>query len=414
MARENSLARFLIGLPMPGGVVLGAAWAIQQEPVVLSAAAPYALYFAVSALASAVLLCWYHDQSRLLSVTLAVALTLTALTRTSGNATSVGTLAMFLLPLNFALFAAWRDSAPGPLRGVPKLGIVFAQAAAVAWNDGALVHQFASVLQTRAAGTLAFTLAAAVILVVAFRRRSKVEQGLFWALAAMFGGVSGAMHPQALPLFTGAAGVVLVLTVLEHGDDLAYRDELTGLMGRRAFNMMGGLGRTYAIAICDVDHFKEFNDTYGHEAGDQVLRMVASKLSQVGGGGRVFRYGGEEFLVVFRGRATAEAAPFAEAVRKAIADTAFILRGPDRPARKPWKRADHDSDSPRAKTSVRITVSIGLADRSQRHSTPELVLEAADAALYQAKQSGRNCLKLAEGTQNAAWPSRATQPVSAG
>ena len=87
--------------------------------------------------------------------------------------------------------------------------------------------------------------------------------------------------------------------------------------------------------MCDVDHFKKFNDTYGHDAGDQVLRMVASKLSHVGGGGRTFRYGGEEFLVVFRGRSASEAKPFVESLRCSIADAGFVLRSPDRPARKP-------------------------------------------------------------------------------
>ena len=78
--------------------------------------------------------------------------------------------------------------------------------------------------------------------------------------------------------------------------------------------------------MCDVDHFKRFNDTYGHDAGDQVLRMVAAKLSQVGGGGRAFRYGGEEFLVVFRGRSAREAEPFVESLRRSIADAGFVLR----------------------------------------------------------------------------------------
>jgi diguanylate cyclase (GGDEF)-like protein len=228
-----------------------------------------------------------------------------------------------------------------------------------------------------------------------FKRRGKVEQGLFWVLSVMFLGVTAGSQPHLLSLYAGAAGVILVLTVLEHGDDLAYRDELTGLLGRRAFNMMGGLGRRYAIAVCDVDHFKQFNDTYGHEAGDQALRMVSSRLSQVGGGGRVFRYGGEEFLVVFRGRSAADAAPFVEAVRKAIADTPFVLRSPDRPVRRPLRKGEvHQCGRPRK--TVHITISAGLADRTPRHSTPELVLEAADTALYAAKAAGRNCVEMAD------------------
>jgi len=201
---------------------------------------------------------------------------------------------------------------------------------------------------------------------------------------------------DALFFYSGTAGVILAFAVLEHGYDIAFRDELTGLPGRRAFNnVMGQLGGTYAIAMCDVDHFKRFNDTYGHDVGDQVLKMVAAKLSQVGGGGKAFRYGGEEFLVLFRGRSAKEAEPFAESLRRSIADKEFVVRAPDRPARKPRKAKDPE---PTHAPKVNITISIGIAERSKRHSTPELVLDAADATLYLAKEAGRNCLKLHEST----------------
>jgi len=394
MGRENSLLRFLIGLPIPGFVLLAAAWAVQNEPLVRDAAAPYALYFGIGALAAAVLLCWYHDQSRLLSVTLAVALTMMALLRPPAESPIAVLAAMFLLPLNIALFAVWQDRATGPLRAVPKFGVVLAQAAGIVWIDSQTADRVGSLLGGRAV-QWSFAAAAIIVLTMVFKRRGKVEQGLFWVLSVMFLGVTAGSQPHLLSLYAGAAGVILVLTVLEHGDDLAYRDELTGLLGRRAFNMMGGLGRRYAIAVCDVDHFKQFNDTYGHEAGDQALRMVSSRLSQVGGGGRVFRYGGEEFLVVFRGRSAADAAPFVEAVRKAIADTPFVLRSPDRPVRRPLRKGEvHQSGRPRK--TVHITISAGLADRTPRHSTPELVLEAADTALYAAKAAGRNCVEMAD------------------
>jgi diguanylate cyclase (GGDEF)-like protein len=74
-----------------------------------------------------------------------------------------------------------------------------------------------------------------------------------------------------------------------------YIDELTGLQGRRSLNeTLYNLGRKYAIAMIDVDHFKKFNDTYGHKTGDQVLKMIAYKLERISGGAKTFRYGGEE------------------------------------------------------------------------------------------------------------------------
>ena len=108
---------------------------------------------------------------------------------------------------------------------------------------------------------------------LALNRRTKAEQGLLWSLVAMFLGLNhpevGAAGPvpDALFFYSGAAGIVLVFAVLEHEYDIAYRDELTGLPGRRAFNAaIERLGGTYAIAMCDVDNFKRFNDTYGHDA----------------------------------------------------------------------------------------------------------------------------------------------------
>jgi GGDEF domain-containing protein len=124
--------------------------------------------------------------------------------------------------------------------------------------------------------------------------------------------------------------------------------------------------------------------------------MVAAKLSQVGGGGRAFRYGGEGFLVAFRGRTARDAEPFMESLRSAIADAGFVLRSPDRPARKP--RPSKESQQTTSAPKVNISISIGLAERSKRHSTPELVLDAADATLYRAKEAGRNCLKVDEST----------------
>jgi diguanylate cyclase (GGDEF)-like protein len=284
-----------------------------------------------------------------------------------------------------------------------KLSIVAVQPLAVFWITK---RNYCNELGTNAwpwLGFISFGIGALTLLMLVFGRRTKVEQGLFWALIAMFLSMdqhsvrlSGAAT-DAVFFYSGAAGIILVFAVLEHGYDIAYRDELTGLPGRRAFNnVMEQLGGCYALAICDVDHFKRFNDTYGHDTGDQVLRMVAAKLSHVGGSGQAFRYGGEEFLVVFRGRSAREAEPFVESLRRSVAEVGFVLRGSDRPARKPRKSRETKANA--TKITVSISISVGMAERSKRHSTPELVLDAADAALYQAKEAGRNCLKLAEST----------------
>ena len=174
---------------------------------------------------------------------------------------------------------------------------------------------------------------------------------------------------------------------MEGSHALAYRDELTGLPGRRALNeMLVKLGRRYVIAMLDIDHFKKFNDKHGHEVGDQVLRMVASKLATVGGGGKVFRYGGEEFTVVFARRSVSDALLYLEQLRQLVEAAQFIPRGEDRPKKKPKKR----SSRKKAAAPLHVTISIGAAERSASLESTTAVLDAADQALYRAKKAGRN------------------------
>jgi GGDEF domain-containing protein len=415
MGRPLTTLRFLAGMLAPGGVLVFAAWAMQREEVVRGAAAPYAAYFCFGALAAGVLLSWFYDQSRLLCSASAIVLTVLALVPLGTDSSMVKLAAVILLPLNCSLLAVLKERGMMTFDGLLKVAIVAAQAIGVLWIARANGPDWGAPPGWSGGfgvGTglpwiaqLSFAVGAFTLVTLVFSRRTKVEQGLLWALVAMFLGLNeidagpSGRAADALFFYSGTAGLVLVFAVLEHGYDIAYRDELTGLPGRRAFNnVMEQLGGTYAIAMCDVDHFKKFNDTYGHDAGDQVLRMVAAELSQVGGGGRAFRYGGEEFLVVFRGRSATEAEPFVESLRRSIADRGFVLRGPDRPARRPrLAKETKQTSAPR----VNISISIGLAERSKRHSTPELVLDAADATMYRAKEAGRNCLKLDESAPSA-------------
>ena len=166
---------------------------------------------------------------------------------------------------------------------------------------------------------------------------------------------------------------------------LAYRDELTSLPSRRALNQLAlSLGRKYTLAMLDIDHFKKFNDTYGHDIGDQVLKLVASKLAQVKGAGKVFRYGGEEFTIVFPGKNIEHAKPALEAVRQAVEDYKIVIRQ----AQRKTKQARAASKSKQVKT-VSVTISIGVAERASKLNFEE-TLKLADQALYRAKKSGRN------------------------
>ena len=203
---------------------------------------------------------------------------------------------------------------------------------------------------------------------------------------------------------------------------LAYHDELTGIRGRRAFNdALLSLDQQYAIAIVDIDHFKKFNDTYGHDTGDQVLCLVASRLSEVKGGGQVFRCGGEEFAILFRNTSAKDAFEYLDTLRQTIQNSTFRVRGserrsanrsgePDRRRRAGNKRGRAPVAPPDAGLSV--TVSIGVAEASTRNRQPEQVINAADQALYLAKGNGRNRVELASAAPTRAARSRRSGATS--
>jgi PleD family two-component response regulator len=144
--------------------------------------------------------------------------------------------------------------------------------------------------------------------------------------------------------------------------------------------------------MVDIDHFKQCNDTHGHEVGDQVLKLVAGRLAKVAGGGIAYRYGGEEFSVLFPDRDAAQARPHLEAVRGAIEHYRMAVRGGDRP-RDPDDTVNLRLNKAPLKT-LSVTISIGIAERGGELRTPAEVLRAADDALYRAKEGGRNRLSM--------------------
>lgn len=183
----------------------------------------------------------------------------------------------------------------------------------------------------------------------------------------------------AIPFFYAAAGLIIILSVIQDYYLKAYLDELTGLPSRRSLNEeMLRLGSVYTIAMVDVDFFKKFNDTYGHDAGDDVLRLIGKVMKNFKDG-KTFRYGGEEFTVLFPGKNLAEAIPYLEKLREEIAKSKFVMR--------------EGSTSKRSTNrKLNVTVSIGAADSHHQQITPEDVIKMADKALYRAKENGRNCV----------------------
>jgi len=232
---------------------------------------------------------------------------------------------------------------------------------------------------------------------------------LFWSLCASVMAIRYGEIPRTSTLYWAAGASSLAAAIVENSYLLAYHDELTALPSRRAFNnAVLRLKHPYSIAAVDIDHFKRFNDTYGHDIGDQVLRLVASNLGRVTGGGEAFRCGGEEFTILFPAKNTAEVVDHLEQLRQKIETSEFCLRGNDRrqTPRGPERRTQRGRGRPRkadmirqlaqeqSSTALSVTVSIGIASSSER-SHLEGVLKAADKALYRAKENGRNRVETA-------------------
>ncbi|MGH8660819.1 MAG: diguanylate cyclase [Burkholderiales bacterium] len=320
------------------------------------------------------------------------------------HARAVYTALTIFVPLDLALLSVLPERGVLNRHGALRFGVFLAQIALTAWvyvagradlvdlvNQKFLDPSPLSAGRLPQAAMLAIALGFLVATIAAIVGRSHLNASFAGAIAAF---AVAAHVPNAyvsFASFIAAAELMVAVAVLQDTFRMAFRDELTGIPSRRALNEeLAALGSRYAIAMLDVDHFKKFNDTFGHDLGDQVLKMVAAHISRVSGGGRAFRYGGEEFAVLFAGKNAEDAIPHLEAVREDIESYRIALRGADRPARTRGPRRQRGGW--RSTRGVSVTVSIGVAERNGRSETPHAVIEAADRALYRAKEKGRNRL----------------------
>ena len=228
-----------------------------------------------------------------------------------------------------------------------------------------------------------------LIAALALLRQTPIDSGLLGALTAFLIACNWLTNSDIHTAYSASGAFIVTMSVLRDSYNMAFRDDLTGLPSRRSLNeSLHGLGRRYAVAMLDVDHFKQFNDTYGHDVGDQVLKMVAKKMMNVNGGGKAYRYGGEEFTILFPGRRAEDAIPHLEELREAIADYQLALRSSERPQKQQAGKAKRGNRKEAPFASV--TISIGVAERSEKITSVDEVMKAADKALYKAKNRGRN------------------------
>jgi diguanylate cyclase (GGDEF)-like protein len=291
-----------------------------------------------------------------------------------------------LVPFNACLAMLFRERG-ARYRAAYSWLVLLAAEAALVWWIGTRASGFAVddwwLLRsppTPVVGRLAFGAAFACAVWRTWPDFKPIPVGNAAAIAAFFLAAEWAQASQAYAVFMCATGVLLIAALLQESHQLAFRDQLTGLPARRALEeRMRSLGERYAIGMVDVDHFKKFNDTHGHDVGDQVLRLVGGRLAQVDGGGIAYRYGGEEFSVLFPGSTIAQAERALEAIRGSIEAYRMAVRGADRP-KQPQEGAKRRGERSAEKV-LSVTVSIGVAEPSDLQATPRAVLKAADEAL---------------------------------
>jgi diguanylate cyclase (GGDEF)-like protein len=420
----NSRPGTLRSLLLPGGVLLLLAVLLLQGGIVtLSASAVD--FFNYSIFLAATLLAWRFHSRRILSALILLLVAHHALEFfSSGKVTASGTgriafeAVAFLLPLNFAALAFDRERRLAVVSAVPRLLLLFVQSVFVAlmcrpgatsapaiFHSAILSQQLFRWTRIPQPALLAFLIVLAILLARFFFAYKPSDAGLFWSLAAVLAGMHAGGVSRIGSAYFATAALLLASSIIETSYALAYHDELTGLPARRAFNQaLTRLSAPYAIAAADIDHFKSFNDTYGHDTGDQILRMVASRLARVGGGGRAYRVGGEEFNILFPGMSAKDALPHLEALRVDIEQSRFRTRGlSDR--RSASRGADRRAASNRrtvrtgktmrppstvADAGLSVTISIGVAEANSAAQTVDQVADVADKALYRAKRTGRN------------------------
>ena len=407
---------------LPGGVLLALVVALINSPV-FPLVAPSLGFYYVAVFCAGLVLAWRFHSSRIFFCLLTFLLAHRAVDFFSDPHGGTGpghmavALAALIIPLNLIVFALMRERGLVLAGIAPRAGLLFIEAVVVA----VLCRPENSASRSAPPNSheipvwvlLGFLIAVALFVWRFMETRKPLEPGFAWSAAASFLWLQFAPVGSVADVYVATAALILVASLIETSYVLAYHDELTGIRGRRAFNeSLLSLDQQYAIAIVDIDHFKKFNDTYGHDVGDQVLCMVASRLSRVDGGGQAFRCGGEEFAIVFRDKSAKDAFAHVDELRLAIEKSSFRMRGADRRAERKTepssdrRASESDRRRPARKKAaaakpeqlpdhLSVTVSIGVAEPSTRYRQPEQVIQAADQALYRAKNKGRNRVELA-------------------
>jgi len=218
-------------------------------------------------------------------------------------------------------------------------------------------------------------------------KRENLESSILLLMCGIYYPLFNIQDSSLLCISFSLGGIIVCIGLIIDSFNMAFIDPLTKLPGRRYLEQeLKQLGNRYAIAMLDIDHFKKINDNYGHDVGDQVLKMISKRIRKISGGGLATRFGGEEFALIFPDKHLSEVLPHLEQIRNNIENSSFTIRSKPRPRKVPKNNKRKRSNL----KNIKVTVSMGVAERDRVNRESEAVQKAADEALYKAKKSGRN------------------------
>jgi diguanylate cyclase (GGDEF)-like protein len=204
------------------------------------------------------------------------------------------------------------------------------------------------------------------------------------------------MSSLSIILFAILSSILCLLSAIVSSRNMAFNDELTGIPGRRSLTQYAEeLSGQFTVVMIDIDFFKKFNDKYGHDAGDDVIKLVASKIAKTGNRGRAFRYGGEEFTLIFDGKLIDDVRETIEDLRVQLESYPMAIRIHARP-QKSASESRNRRHSPVKEDIVKVTCSFGIAESLLGSKDFKATIKRADSALYKAKKGGRNCVRTVE------------------
>jgi diguanylate cyclase (GGDEF)-like protein len=385
-----------IGFLRPQGLPI-----LLQQPI---AALPYIV------LTFGLIFGWYFASSRMILSLLVLALADRALMlfpSTDAGQTAVSqtviAITAFLVPLNLLAFSIFKEDSLSTLRGVMRVVLVLAQPFLLLWLCLPDQHDLASSFTREYIPSLymewtpipqpaLFVFAIAFLLhIIRFvLHRDPLEGGTIWALGAIFVAYHTTRYGWKPTNFFMAAGLILFVTLLQSFYQRTYRDELTGIPGRLAYDeAITQLGKRFSVAVISIDQLTQYANIHGKSVSEQILKLVAPRVQTACADGQVFRTTGEDLTVLFPGKSTTETLGTLETVRKTIGAISVLLRGRDRV----WEKEREAQKTGSRDQALPVTLSIGVAERVDDSATLTLVIKSAYRGLYEAKGVGGNVVK---------------------